>query len=44
MFAGFNLKISESFFDSQVKTFKEYQEIGEDHLKSQGHGAEKALE
>jgi hypothetical protein len=43
MFAGFNLKINESFFDSQAKTFQEYQRIGEIHLESQSHGVEKAL-
>lgn len=43
MFAGFNLEISESFFDSQAKTFQEYQKIGEEHLKSQSQGVEKAL-
>lgn len=43
MFAGFNLKISESFFDSQAKTFQEYKKIGEEHLKLQSHGVEKVL-
>lgn len=43
MFAGFNLKIEDSFFILQEKTFQEYQKIGEEHLKSQSHGVEKAL-
>lgn len=43
MFAGFNLKISESFFDSQARTVTEYKKIGEEHLKSQSLGVEKAL-
>lgn len=32
MFAGFNLMINEIFFDSQKKSFQEYQKIGEKHL------------
>jgi len=44
MFAGFNLDISKSFFDSQMNTFQEYQEIGKEHLKSQSHGVERALD
>lgn len=44
MFAGFNLEISKSFFDSQVETFQKFQEIGEKHLKSQTCGVEKALD
>lgn len=43
MFAGFNLIINESFFDSQTKSFQEYQKIGEKHLISQSTAVEKAL-
>ena len=35
MFAGFNLKIDEHFFESQQKSFEEYQKIGEKHLGEQ---------
>lgn len=44
MFAGFNLKIDKSFFESQEKTLEEYQKIGVDHLASQGKGIKKTLE
>lgn len=43
MFAGFNLEIDEQFFDSQQKSFYEYQKIGKAHLDSQGKGVENAL-
>lgn len=43
MFAGFNLEINEQFFDSQQKSFQEYQEIGKAHLASQGMEVENAL-
>ena len=43
MFAGFNLEINEHFFDSQEKTFSEYQKIGKEHLDSQRRGIEKTL-
>lgn len=43
MFAGFNLKIDEQFFDSQQKSFYEYQKIGKAHLDLQGRGVENAL-
>lgn len=43
MFAGFNLEIDKQFFDSQQKSFHEYQKIGKAHLDSQGKGVENAL-
>lgn len=43
MFAGFNLKIDEQFFDSQQKSFHEYQKIGKSHLDAQDKGVENAL-
>lgn len=44
MFAGFNLEISKTFFNSQIKTFQEYQKIGKTHLKSQSHRIENVLD
>jgi len=43
MFAGFNLEIDKHFFESQQKSFQEYQKIGEEHLGAQGEGIENAL-
>ena len=43
MFAGFNLEIDKQFFESQRKSFHEYQKIGKKHLESQGKGVENAL-
>ena len=43
MFAGFNLEIDQHFFESQQKSFQEYQTIGEEHLKTQRRGIENAL-
>ena len=34
MFAGFNLEIDEQFFNSQQKSFYEYQKIGKAHIDS----------
>lgn len=43
MFAGFNLEITEVFFDTQQKTLQEYQKIGKTHLNLQAAGIKRTL-
>jgi len=44
MFAGFNLSIGKSFFDSEPKSYEDYQAIGVNHLSSQKAVYERTVE